>query len=110
MYFSSQDALYLAGTVSLVVVSGFLSWALYELARMLRQANDVLEDTRDKIDRIEAFVSEVSERVGSASQYLGVLATAGKEIFGWMRERKDSRDDFGLDGEVSELAKGRRRR
>ncbi len=88
MYLSSHDALQLAGAVSLLFVSGFLCWVLYELARMLRQTNDLLEDTREKITRVESFISDISERVGSASQYLGILATAGKEVFGWMQSRK----------------------
>ncbi len=93
MYLSSHDALFFTGAFCLLLVSGFLSWALYELARMLRQANDVLSDTREKIDRIESFVSDVSDRLGSASQYLGVMASAGKEIFGWMRDRKSTQEE-----------------
>lgn len=110
MYLSPNDVLLLTGAASLLLVSGFLCWVLYELARMLRQANDVLEDTRQKIDRIETFVSEVSERVGSASQYLGVLATAGKEIFSWMRERKANQQEDQFEDEVAELAKRKRKR
>lgn len=90
MYLSSHDALQLAGAVSLLFVSGFLCWVLYELARILRQTNDLLEDTREKITRVESFISDISERVGSASQYLGILATAGKEVFGWMQSRKQA--------------------
>lgn len=88
MYLSSHDALLLAGAISLLFVSGFLCWVLYELARMLRQTNDLLEDTREKITRVEAFVSDLSERIGSASQYLGIMATAGKEVFSWIKDRK----------------------
>lgn len=110
MYLSSHDALLLAGAISLLFVSGFLCWVLFELGRMLRQANDVLEDTREKIDRIETFVSDVSERIGSASQYLGVLATAGKEIFGWMRERQGKKHEDDFESEVAELAKRKRKR
>lgn len=90
MSFSSQDTLLFAGAISLLFVSGFLCWVLYELARMLRQTNDLLEDTREKITRVEAFVSDISERIGSASQYLGIMASAGKEVFGWMQSRKQA--------------------
>jgi hypothetical protein len=109
MYLSSHDALLLAGAISLLFVSGFLCWVLFELGRMLRQANDVLEDTREKIDRIESFVSDVSERIGSASQYLGVMATAGKEIFGWMRERKERNKEDDFEREVTEAVKRKRK-
>ncbi len=110
MYLSSYDALLFAGAISLLLVSSFLCWVLFELARMLRQANDVLEDTREKIDRIETFVGEVSERVGSASQYLGVLAGAGKEIFSWIRERKANRHEDDFEREVTEIAKRKHKR
>lgn len=105
----SQDVLRFAGAISIVGVSGFICWVLYEVARMLRQANDLLEDTRVKIDRVERFVSEISERVGSASQYLGVLATAGKEIFGWVRDRKREEDPED-DSWVEEVVKRKRRK
>lgn len=110
MYLSSYDALLFAGAISLLLVSSFLCWVLFELARMLRQANDVLEDTREKIDRIETFVGEVSERVGSVSQYLGVLAGAGKEIFSWIRERKTNRQEDDFERDVAEIAKRKRKR
>ncbi len=111
MYLSSRDALLLAGAVSLLFVSGFLCWVLYELARMLRQTNDLLEDTREKITRVEEFVSEISERIGSASQYLGIMASAGKEVFGWMQSRKQaSRIDEEDELSEEELPKRKRKR
>lgn len=109
MYVPSQDVLRLAGAISIVAVSGFICWVLYEVARMLRHANDLLQDTREKIDRVEQFVSEISERVGSASQYLGVMAAAGKEVFGWMRDRKRD-EDLDDDDWAEEVVKRKRRK
>ncbi len=93
MYLSSQDALHLAIAISVVAVSGFLCWVLYELARMLREANIVVREVHDKVNRVEMFISEISEKVSSASQYIGVLAMAGKEIFGWVKNRKQADTD-----------------
>ncbi len=108
MYLSSQDLLYIACAASLLAVGGFLSWNLYETARLLRQTNKLVEDTREKIERVEAFIEDISERVGSAAQYLGILAGAGKEVFGWMRERKQS--DVDEETLPEELPKRKRKR
>lgn len=93
MYLSSQDALYFAIALSVVAVSGFLCWVLAELARILREANRVMREVHEKVNRVETFVSEISEKIGSASQYLGVLAMAGKEIFGWVKNRKQDNEN-----------------
>lgn len=108
MYLSSHNLLLLTGSISLVAVSGFLCWVLYELARMLRQTNELLEETHKKINRVETFIEEMSERIGSASQYLGILAGAGKELFGWMRERK--KDTPEEEDVLEELPKRKRKR
>lgn len=111
MYLPPQDVLFYVKSVSLLAVSGFICWVLYEFARMLRQANDVIEDARDKMTRVEQFVSDLSERVGSASQYLGVLASAGKEIFGFMRDRRNEADSRDEDRDwAEEVVKRRRKR
>jgi hypothetical protein len=113
MYLPSEDVLRFAGAVSIVAVSGFICWVLYEVARMLRQANDLLQDTREKIDRVEQFVSDISDRVRSASQYLGVMASAGKEVFGWMHDRRaelDGDDDANDEDWAEAVVKRKRRK
>jgi hypothetical protein len=91
MYLTSFDMLHLIGALCLLVVGGFICWALYEFARILRQANEVIEETRDKVNRVEQLVAGLADRLGHASPYLGVLSAAAKQLFGVMAERKRKR-------------------
>ncbi len=75
---TSLDVLYMVGASCLLVVSVFLAWALYELARLIRQTNDVVEDTREK--------------VSSVSHYLGFIADTGKQLMTFLH-RRDERTD-----------------
>jgi uncharacterized protein YoxC len=110
MYLSSHDALLFAGAISILFVSGFLCWVLCELARLLHQTNQLVEETHEKINRVEAFVEEITERIGSASQYLGIMATAGKEIFGWVRDRKKMTEPDEDEDLFDELPRKRKKR
>lgn len=112
MFLSSLDTLYFIGALCLLMVSGFLCWLLYEAARVLRQTNEVIEETRDKVALVEHFVTGLVGRVSKVSPYLGVLATAGKEIFNVVRDRKQRHkaDEDSSDDEWAEAIVKKRRK
>jgi hypothetical protein len=90
MYVSStQDFMYLAIGIAVLWVGGMLCWALYELGRLLHQANETVEDARDKVKRVEAAVMGIKDKLESVVSYAGVIAQGGKAIASY----------FGGDGE-----------
>ncbi len=75
---SSQDLLFLVISIAVVWITAFLCWGLFEIARLLRQVNAMVEETREtvsKVDRVaRALVSVAEDGVGSISVAAGTVA------------------------------------
>jgi hypothetical protein len=90
---STRDVLFFVSSVVLVWVGGFLCWSLYELATLLRKANRVVDETEEKILRVERAVMAVKEKVESSLSYMGILAEGGKALMGLIGSRKAAREE-----------------
>ncbi|MEI7512415.1 MAG: hypothetical protein WCK01_03075 [Candidatus Uhrbacteria bacterium] len=94
MYINPQDMLYVVATICLIWVTGFLCWALYETARLMRQSNEVVTEARVKIEAVEEFVDDAMEKVSSLSSYAGMLTRAGEAVLGMLHGgRGDDSDE-----------------
>ncbi len=93
MYINPQDLLYVVATICLLWITGFLCWALYETARLMRQSNEVVTDVREKVEAIEEFVDQAIDKVTSLSSYLGVLSSAGGKMMGMLNRGADDDDE-----------------
>lgn len=89
---TSQDVLHVVLAVACAVVAGFLSWGLYELARLLRQANTVVSETRDRVERIENGILGLKERIETSMGYVAMLAEGGKSLFSLLRSREEKKE------------------
>ncbi len=89
---TTQDLLYLILAIVAAVVAGFLSWGLYELARLLRQTNDVVTETRNRVERIESGIMGLKERFESSMGYVAMLAEGGKSLFSLLRSREEKKE------------------
>ena len=91
---STQEIFYLVLSVASAWVAVFLCWALYELAKVLHQANTVMTETRQKITRVEHAVMKIKEKLESSVSYLGMLAEGGKSLLSFLHmseEKKEKR-------------------
>jgi hypothetical protein len=86
---TTKDLFYLALSIAAVSVAGFLCWGLYELARLMRQANEMVTDTRERINRVEHALSTIREKLESSVNYLGVFATGFKTFLGMFQAREE---------------------
>ena len=81
---STLDLLYLILAVMVAWVAFFLCWMLYEVARLLRQANEVVTDAREKMSRVErAFKHSAS--------YLSALTAAAKAFMAMFNLRQETK-------------------
>lgn len=92
MILTTLDILYLALAAAVVFVAGFLCWGLYEMARLMHQANEVVTDTREKISRVEKALSTIKEKLESSLNYLGVFAAGWKTFLGLFQEREERKE------------------
>lgn len=88
---NSQDLINLVGAICLLWVSGFLCWALYEIARLTHQANDLVTDTREKVTMLEEFVSTLGEKLTALSTYAGLISAGSKTVMSMMGDHKNAK-------------------
>ncbi|MEO5927228.1 MAG: hypothetical protein ABIO72_00830 [Patescibacteria group bacterium] len=90
---STRDILFIVLAVATGFVAIALCWALFELATLLRKANRVVQETEQKIIRIEHGVMALKERVESSVNYLGILAEGGKAVMSMLKSRFQHDDE-----------------
>lgn len=93
MYISLQDLLYIVGIISLALVAGFLSWTLYEAARLLRNVNFIADMIRENVERAERLIDMIGEKLTSLSGYTGVMAKAGEKIVDFLMNQATGSDE-----------------
>jgi hypothetical protein len=89
---STQELLYVILIIATSLVTGFLCWALYELATLLHKANRVVDETAQKISRIEHMIIDLKDKLTHSVNYLGLLAEGGKALL-TMFQRKEEKDE-----------------
>ncbi len=85
---TSSDLILFVGSICLLVTTGFVSWFFYEAARLLRQANTMVEDAREKMTALEMLVKSVSEKVGHLAQYAGFLAEGSQKVMSYLEHKQ----------------------
>lgn len=92
MYLSnSLDVWHLVASICLIAVTIFVSWTLYELMRVLRQANEMISEFRERIAVIEEAIESIQERLSSFAGIAGMVARAGKQVMSAVGTGKESK-------------------
>lgn len=89
---TSQDLFLLVASVCLLVVSGFLSWLLYEAARFFNQGNQLLENLRHKVQMVEDAVLSIGEKLANLSQYVGFISEGSKKVMSYLEHKEDTEE------------------
>ncbi len=92
MFNSSQDILYIVLSLSVLWFTIFLCWLLYQAARILRNANNIIENLAEKLELITDAVHFIKEKVDNLSGTMGVMSSlvsglADKFIFGKLTKK-----------------------
>lgn len=88
---TTQDVWYSVASVCLAVITVFLCWALYTLIKVLRQADEVISETREKVGQVEEAVSSIVERVTTALSYMNILTEGGKQLLSYFGNRSEKK-------------------
>ena len=89
---SSDVLLRLVASAALFFVAVFLSWALYELAKLLHQTNEAVDDARRKVERIEMAIHGIKDRIENSARYLGIIAEGGKSLMSFFQTREEKKE------------------
>jgi len=95
-----QDLWFYIGSLCAILITAFLVWALYEIARLVRSANQVVHETRDKLERFEASMIHIGEKLTGMSAYLGLIAEGAKQAFTYFRKKSRKEE---LEEELADL-------
>ena len=97
MLYSSQDLLNIVFAFCILWLTIFLSWVLYYVALILRDAYRMADDLRERLQAIDRFVKLVSEKLEHTTSYLGLMVeTLGRlmayfEARGEVKRKRSSR-------------------
>lgn len=88
---SSQAFFWLAFGVAVFAVAAFICWVLYEVAKLLRQSNEIVEHTREVASEVEQGMRSAKERFGESFGTVVGLAKGIGAVTGFAkRHGKDS--------------------
>lgn len=72
---TSQDFFFLILAFSILTFTIFLCWLLYQAARVLRNANNIIENLMHKLELITDAVDYIREKVDGMSSNLGFIGS-----------------------------------
>lgn len=104
MFNESIDILWLALALAILVLTSFLCWVLYYIAQLLKQSNNMVQEIRHQIERVEGLIDKMESMMGSfhdkfasTGAALGVIAK-GVQYFFQRKADKDFGDEKRNDG------------
>lgn len=93
----SNDLFYVALSVSIVVFTGFMCWVLYYLAQLLKQSNELMGETREKMKMLDTIINNVTE----ITENVKTMVNQAKEIVDTAKDRISSlAASFSLVGDI----------
>ena len=75
MFNTSQDLLYIALAFCILWFTVFLCWLLYQAARFLKNANDIVENLSNKLELIADAVEFIRSKVDKATDHMGAVSS-----------------------------------
>ncbi|MCC7357083.1 hypothetical protein IT408_01080 [Candidatus Uhrbacteria bacterium] len=102
---NTQDLFFLVLSIATGWIAVFFCWALYEIAKLLHQGNQVVTETREKVTKLEATILNVKDRLESSMSYLGMIADGGRAVMSYFKKDKNEDED-----EEIEIVRKRRKK
>lgn len=95
---SSQDFLYIVLAICIVWFTVFLCWLLYQAARVLRNANKVIEGLMRQLEAISGAVEFIRHKMDGLTSSMGVVSSLAsslveKYVAGKLAKKFDDTDD-----------------
>jgi hypothetical protein len=79
MFETNLDILYFVLSIAIGIIALFLTWLLYQAARFIKNANDIVEIITEKLELINEAVQFMQKRVDKVSRHMnsvtGILTT-----------------------------------
>ncbi|MDA3840441.1 MAG: hypothetical protein PF572_05090 [Patescibacteria group bacterium] len=80
MFETSADILNIVKAVSIFSLAMFTSWAIYYLARTMKELFRLIKETRGMFNKIEGVIDSVKEKVEHSTSYLLLMSEGVKKL------------------------------
>jgi len=96
MYLStSQDILFLVLAFAVLWITIFLSWMLYHLIGILRDARETVHGLRKAADAVETAMSHIKGKFEAIVNLVGLFGEGIKAVMSRLAERVEEDEDGG---------------
>lgn len=85
----SQEVWYVVASVCFVAITVFLCWALFEVARLFRRANHLVDEADSKLHELESQAKALIERVTNITSYASLIGEGVKTVIGYVKAKND---------------------
>ncbi len=86
---TSKDILYITLSTSVLLVTVFLCWAIYYVARILGEAYHLVTDIRRKLEVLEKLLATIREKIEQSSSYMRLIVDGALAATQYFRARQD---------------------
>lgn len=91
MFETSKDLLLIILAVCILGFTIFICWAIYYFIMILRQANQIVKDIREKIKKIDDTITLIKEKIEHSASHLTLLAEGVRQTMVYMKEKKEKK-------------------
>jgi len=92
---NSQDLLYIAISIAVLLLAFFTCWAIYYLARILQQAFQVTKEMRDRLHKVDTVIDSLKEKIDHSASYLMLIGEGVKKLVEIIKERTEKKKTGG---------------
>lgn len=85
----SREVYYAIASGCLFLITVFLCWALFEVARLFRRANHLVDEADAKLHEVEASVRALLERITNITSYASLIGEGVKTVLGYIQAKSD---------------------
>jgi len=93
MFSTSADILNLTLATCIVVLTFFLSWAIYYLVSSIQKVRRIIKRVEAGVSQAEEIISLVREKLKSGSAYIMVLAEIAKQAIEFAKKKDWSKKE-----------------
>lgn len=90
---SSKDILYVVLAFAALWVAIFLCWALFYVGKILKNANEAIEEVREYGNRLDEAVRVIRDRMDGLAGTMGVVASGITKVVGKAIEKRFGDDE-----------------
>ena len=86
---TSREVWYIIASVCFAMITVFLCWALFEIARLVRRANHLVDEADTKLHELESQAKALIERATSITNYASLIGEGVKTVIGYVRAKSE---------------------